>query len=317
MNAIIVVNYCTPQMTIDAVESVCGQLATKDRIFLIEGGSPDCSPEILTQRFANRSQVELTLLEVNGGFAYANNAAIRRILASEKYCEYVLLLNPDTVAQAGAVSALVSFLDQHPEVGIAGSRLENPDGSSQFAARRFHNIANEFDSALAFGPVTRLLRRWHISHSESDTPHVTDWLPGASLMIRREVFEKIGLLDEGYFMYFEEVDFCLRAKRAGFECWYVPQSRVTHFVGQSSGVTSAKPKRLPRYVHESRARYYLKNHGAPYKLACDLAWIIGRSIGLVRNWVQRRENPFPPHLWKDFVRFTLTSRNAWRLDKHA
>ena len=227
--------------------------------------------------------------------------------------DLILLLNPDTVAQASAIDALVSFMELHPDVGLAGSRLENPDGTTQWAAKRFHTFFSELDDAVSFGPLSKLLNRWSIAHSEQSTPHPTDWVPGAALMIRREVFESIGLLDESYFLYFEEVDFCLRAKRAGFDCWYVPQSRVVHFVGQSTGVTSSRPGRRPRYWFESRARFWLTHYGRLHKLACDGAWTCGRLLFHLRCLFQGKRNHFPPHLWRDFVRFNFGSRDAWKL----
>ena len=105
-------------------------------------------------------------------------------------------------------------------------------------------------------------------------------MAGASLIVRREVFDAVGLLDEGYFMYFEEVDFCLKASRAGWPCWYVPTSRVVHLVGQSSGVTKAgdERKRRPRYWFEARRRYFMTNHGRPKTLAADVAFALAYAI---------------------------------------
>jgi GT2 family glycosyltransferase len=151
--------------------------------------------------------------------------------------------------------------------------------------------------------VSKLLRNWVVAPPASDQPHQTDWVAGASMMIRREVFESIGLLDEKYFMYFEEVDFCLRANRAGWKCWYVPESRVVHYVGQSSGVTDTKrpPKRLPTYWFDSRRRYFLKNYGWLYAALTDVIWILGFTIWRWRRVVQRKPDDDPPKLWSDFL----------------
>jgi N-acetylglucosaminyl-diphospho-decaprenol L-rhamnosyltransferase len=310
--AIIIVNYRTPSLTLDAVESVMPQLGADDRVYVVDGHSQDDSVEKLTAALAGKPQIEFMPLTVNRGFAFGNNEAIRKALATEQPPDLILLLNPDTVVRDAAVTTLVEFMQAHPKVGLAGSRLEDPDGTTQLAARRFHGFWNELEEAVSFGPISKLLHRWHISEPEQTLPHPTDWVPGAALMIRREVFEKIGLMDESFFLYFEEVDFCYRAKQAGFECWYVPQSRVIHFVGQSSGVTSARPGRRPRYWFESRARFWLKHYGIAHKFFSDLAWAGGRSLFHLRSLIQRKPNPYPPKLLQDFVRFNFGSRDAWK-----
>jgi N-acetylglucosaminyl-diphospho-decaprenol L-rhamnosyltransferase len=124
------------------------------------------------------------------------------------------------------------------------------------------------------------------------------------MIVRREVFEAIGLLDEGYFLYFEEVDFCLRARRAGWPCWYEPSSRVVHLVGQSTGVTNAATARLrrPGYWFRARRRYFLKNHGPLATLAADLAWASSYAAYLARAAIQRKPVLDPEKLLRDFVR---------------
>ncbi len=310
--AIIIVNYRTPSLTLDAVSSVMPQLRADDRVYVVDADSRDNSVAKLTEALASEPQIELMPLTMNRGFAFGNNEAIRKALSAAQPPDLILLLNPDTVVREAAVTSLVEFMQTHPEVGLAGSRLEDPDGTTQFAARRFHGFWNELEEGLSFGPISKLLHCWHICEPEQSSPHPTDWVPGAALMIRREVFEKIGLMDESFFLYFEEVDFCLRAKEAGFECWYVPQSRVIHFVGQSSGVTSARPGRRPRYWFESRARFWLKHYGIAQKFFSDLAWAGGRSLFHLRSLIQRKPNPYPPKLLQDFVRFNFGSRDAWK-----
>lgn len=313
--AIVIVNYRTADLTIDAVRSVLPQLEPGDRVYVVEGGSGDDSAAKLTASLTDLPQVEFLPLAENRGFAAGNNAAIRLALARPRPPDLVMLLNPDTIARPGSIGALRDFMAEHPRVGLAGSRQETPDGESLLAARRFHNLANEWDSAICFGPVSKWLRRWGIAEPERDEARAVDWVVGAALTIRREVLETVGLLDEGFFLYFEEVDYCLRAKRAGFDCWYVPQSRIIHLVGQSSGVTSARPGRRPRYWFEARARYWLKNHGRCYKLACDLAWTMGRGLFHLRGWLGRKADPFPPHLWGDFVRYNFGTVDAWKWNR--
>src|SRR5262249_30735157 len=150
----------------------------------------------------------------------------------------------------------------NPEVGIAGGRLEFPDGMPQTAAFRFPTLLGVFEDTIRIGTVSRALAPWRIPPPPREWTHRTDWVDGASLMVRRDVFESVGLMDEGYFLYFEETDFCLRVQRAGWSIWHVPASRVVHLEGQSTGVTGADlaKKRRPQYWFDSRARYFRKNY---------------------------------------------------------
>ena len=138
----------------------------------------------------------------------------------------------------------------------------------------------------------------------SNQQEQVDWLPGASMMVRRQVFESVGLMDDEYFLYYEETDFCLQAKRAGWSCWYVPESRVMHISGQSTGVTvkNEVPKRRPQYVFDSRRRYFIKNHGLLYAAIADAVWLLGFSLWRLRRAIQRRPDPDPPHLLGDSLR---------------
>ncbi|PSB05141.1 glycosyl transferase family 2, partial [filamentous cyanobacterium Phorm 46] len=216
---------------------------------------------------------------------------------------YILLLNPDTIVRPGALKSLVDFMDAHPEAGIAGSRLEDPDGTPQESAFRFHNILTELDFGWRTGFISKLLANWAAAPPISQEICQTDWVAGASMIVRREVFEKIGLMDEAYFMYCEEMDFCLQANKAGWSCWYVPESRVVHLVGQSSGVTDTKAarKRMPQYWFDSRRRYFIKNYGFLYAALTDLCWASGFAAWRVRRVVQGKLDSDPPNYLKDFI----------------
>jgi N-acetylglucosaminyl-diphospho-decaprenol L-rhamnosyltransferase len=317
---VILVNFSTAKLTLECLFSLTSEVFNTYGlcVTLIDNASPDNSLEVLSSTICDRGWTDwVTLVSATGnrGFASGNNIGIFECLRERPEVTRVLLLNPDTIVRPYALQELVKFLDGHPKFGIVGSRLEDPDGTSQLAARRFHGIFNEFDASARCSPLSRLLRRWCIVEPESDVPHECDWLPGASLMIRREVFEKIGLLDEGFFMYFEEVDFCKRAKDAGFRVGYVPQSRVIHLVGQASGITSSgkRPmRRRPTYWFDSRSRYFLRHHGRLGLLAANLAWLCGQSIYHTLRIVRRRLNEDPPYLVWDFLRHMLKP-STWKL----
>jgi GT2 family glycosyltransferase len=314
---VVIVNYRTPNLTIDSLRSLVSEVQALPgtRVVVTDNKSGDGSVEQIGTAIETEGWSEwasLMPLERNGGFAYGNNAAIRPALQSTNPPPYVLLLNPDTIVRPGALKALVDFMNEHPDVGIAGSRLEDPDGTPQRSAFRFHTVLSELDFGLRLGVVSKLLSKWVVAPPVSDQTHQTDWVAGASMIIRREVFEAAGLMDEEYFMYYEEMDFCLQASKAGWSCWYVPQSRVVHLVGQSSGVTDTKrpPKRLPQYLFDSRRRYFIKNYGWLYAALADHAWASSFVLWRLRRVIQRKPDNDPPKFFGDFLRNSVLFRGG-------
>jgi N-acetylglucosaminyl-diphospho-decaprenol L-rhamnosyltransferase len=317
---VVIVNYKTAALTIACLETLRPELDALPgaRVTVVENASGDA--EALAHAIDARgwsNWVTLDVSEHNGGFAAGNNRGIRPALASDAPPRYVLLLNADTEVRPGAIRTLVAFMDGRPDVGIAGSSFENLDGSDWHIAFRFITPLNEIERGLRFGPVSRLMKR-HVVHRvmEQDAPRPVDWVAGACMLIRREVIDAIGLMDEGYFLYFEEVDYCLRARRRGWPCWYVPESRVMHIAGQSSGLTERdrRPPRTPSYWFASRRRYFLKNYGLPGALAADLAFGLGFSLWRVRRALQRKPDPDPPRHLADFWRQSVLFRKNRRLD---
>ena len=304
---VVIVNYRTSQLTVDCLQSLQDEVERfpSIKVAVVDNLSGDHSVEQIQAAIADKnwqSWVSLVPADKNGGYSYGNNVAIRPALASENPPNYILLLNPDTVIRPNAIASLVQFMEAHPQAGIAGSRLEDPDGTPQQSAFRFPTIWSEFDGGLQLGLVTKLLEKWVVAPPVSKVNCRTEWVAGASMIIRREVFKKVGLMDEDYFLYFEEVDFCLQSDRQGWEGWYVPESRVVHLVGQSSGVTTptSQPKRLPKYWFESRQRYFVKNHGWWYGFIADTVWLIGYLLWLVRSQIQQKPYNDAPQRLQDF-----------------
>jgi N-acetylglucosaminyl-diphospho-decaprenol L-rhamnosyltransferase len=309
---VVIVNYRTSDLTRDCLHSLAPEVRSLPdcRVVVVDGGSGDGSAERLIEALRENGWsdwAEVLALAENRGFAAGNNAAVKLLLKSTRPPDYVLLLNPDTVVRPGAIAALIEFLETHPEAGIAGSRLENVDGTPQRSAFRFPGLASEFEAAVKLGLVSRLLKHALVAPPVRDACHPADWVSGASLMIRREVLESVGLLDEGYFLYYEETDLCLRARRAGWECWYVPGSRVVHLVGQSTGMNdSTKPlQRIPTYWLQSRQRFFDKWYGSDYRLLCDAVWALGYLSWRIRRRLQGKPDRDPPALLRDFVAFSL------------
>jgi N-acetylglucosaminyl-diphospho-decaprenol L-rhamnosyltransferase len=308
---IIIVNYRTPGLVVDCLHSLNADVRAEPdcRVIVVDNASGDDSVGRLrtTIKAAGWSWAEVQPLQRNGGFAFGNNAAIRPLLRSDRPPAYFHLLNPDTSIRPGAVSKLIDFMEAHPRIGIAGSRLEDVEGRPQCAAFRFHSILSELESGIRFGPVTRLLRRWMVAPPPRNVTHKTDWVSGASMIVRREVFNSIGLMDEGFFLYYEETDFCRRAAKAGWPCWFVPASRVVHLEGQSTGATGIKARRsrLPYYWFDSRRRYYRKHHGAGYEFLANVTHAAGFALWRLRKWLQFREDEDTPYYLWDFVRNTI------------
>ena len=140
----------------------------------------------------------------------------------------------------------------------------------------------EFVSGSQLGIAARLLGPRSMGEPAQDRSHRCDWVSGACFAVRRQVFERIGLLDEGYFLYFEEVDFCRRARRAGWTCWYVADARIVHLEGSSTGIREVA-RRRPAYWFASRRRYFTKAYGSIGLVAADVLWSIGRASYLVRR----------------------------------
>jgi GT2 family glycosyltransferase len=304
---IVTVNYRTADLVIESLRSLVLEIETVPgtRVVVVDNPSGDDSVAKIGAAIAAEGWgdwAEVVASDRNGGYAYGNNFAIRPALASNNPPPYFLLLNPDTQVRPGALKALLDFMQQRSDVGICGSSFEEADGSPWHTAFRFPTLMSEMEDGIRLGIVSKVLARWRVSKTMTQEQQPIDWLPGASMMIRREVFDEIGLMDEGYFLYFEETDFCLQAKRAGWSCWYVPESRVMHIAGQSTGVTvrSGPPKRLPQYWFDSRRRYFTKNHGVVYAAFADVAWMGGFALWRLRRIVQRKPDMDPPQLLSDF-----------------
>jgi GT2 family glycosyltransferase len=254
---------------------------------------------------ANRWSSWVTLVDAprNGGFAYGNNLGIEKAYEAAAP-NYVYLLNPDAQVHPGGIVSLVRFLESRPDVGIAGSSFENLDGSDWPLAFRFPTLISEVTQGLDFSLAARLLRKWEVAQRLDKKSQPIDWICGASMLIRSEVLSVIGGLDENYFLYFEETDFCYRAKRAGFPTWYVPESRVMHIAGQSTKITErdAGPKRLPIYWFESRRRYFVMTFGIARAIVIDFATVIAYSLGMMKRVALRRTNTAIPHLIRDLIR---------------
>lgn len=284
--SIVIVNYKTPGLCIDSVRSLAVEGKGEVEVLLVDNASGDDSVETLKSSIdvGEGSNIRLISSAENAGFSAGNNIGINLSVG-----EFVLLLNSDTVVRPGAVELLVKTLRENPGVGMVSPRLEWPDGRLQNSCFRFHHPVQELMHAASTGFVTKLLSRFDLPLPATPECSNPDWVSFACVLIRRQVFEDVGLLDEGFFMYYEDVDFCRRVRTAGWQIVNNPNARVVHLRGGSSKVkfATALRKRLPRYVYESRARYYHKHFGLCGLLLANVCWHIGWGVSLIRRLLSR------------------------------
>jgi len=281
--AVVVINFRTPQLTIDCLETLVDEIdPSQDLVVVVDNDSGDDSlaridSHILQQGW--QTWVKLLPSGRNGGFSFGNNVGIESVEA-----KFYLLLNSDTLVRPGALEAMRQAMQQRDDVGLVGPRLEWQDGTAQISCFRYRSPASELIVAASSAPVTRLFRKYEVPLRVSDEQIEPPWASFACILIRRDVIEQVGLMDDGYFMYFEDIDYCRRARKRGWKVLYEPSARVVHLRGGSSNVKDAiaERKRPPRFYYESRARYFAKFYGRTGLWFTNLLWAAGRTIELAR-----------------------------------
>ncbi|MBC7605081.1 MAG: glycosyltransferase family 2 protein, partial [Ramlibacter sp.] len=286
-NYVLIVNYRTGTLVVDCLASLVSELPSLQggRVIVVDNASGDDSMEHIGAAIKARgwgNWAELIALPRNGGFAYGNNRALERVRALDPAFGAIVCLNPDATVRPGALAALLGQFGVTPQVGIVGALIEDERGVQQRAGHNFPSPLGELERSAQLGLLTRALTPREVLQVHADVPRRFDWVSGACFAVRREVIDQIGAFDEGYFLYFEETDFCLRAQRAGWSCWHVPQAEVVHLEGASTGI-NVSAQRRPPYWYASRRRYFLKAYGVTGLFAADLLWAIGRCSLVLRR----------------------------------
>jgi len=317
---VVIVNWRTSDLTIACLHSMVAEVAQMGEcmVCVVDNDSQDGSAAQIAKAIDENgwnSWARVIQADVNGGFASGNNFAVRYLWKLQYRSDYILFLNPDTRIRGGAFRIIAEFLDAHPDAGVAGGRSEDPDATPQECCFRFPTIVSETCSYLGIGLVDRMCARWITRLGILSAPAEVGWVSGAYMMVRAEVFDDIGLLDEGYFLYFEETDFVYRARRAGWRCWHVPEGRIVHLVGQSSGLRSDdnQPPRRPQYWFESRRRYFVLNHGVAYAALTDILAMLAMCLRSVKSWL-RRDRVKIPYFFRDFVRNSVLVNGRRKLE---
>jgi GT2 family glycosyltransferase len=259
--SIIIVNWNTKEYLLPCLKSIFkGGQGTGWEVIVVDNGTRDGSREEVKKVFPSARLIEN---EKNFGFAKAANQGLQK--ASGRYA---LLLNPDTQVENGAIERLVSFMDAHSDVGVAGAQLLNADGTKQNSIANFPSLGTEL--------LNKSLLRWLFpkkfpgkgrNYSE---PIEVDSVIGACMMVRRDTLDQVGLLDEDYFLFLEETDWCYRMKKAGWKIYHVPQAEIYHFQGKSAETVK---KRARVEFYRSRYHFFKKNRG-------NLQWFF-LFIGLI------------------------------------
>lgn len=305
--AVVVVNYRTPALTVACLRSLTAERTAVGHLWavIVDNASGDDCVAVLSETVAQpefSDWVEFMPLALNGGFGWGNNQAILHLLRREPAPDAILLLNPDARVEPGAVAALVADMARRPDAGAIGGQLLNEDGTLAGSAFRFPSIGREFLRGCGVSAVGRLLgiKPTLVPYGERGP---VDWVTGACVLLRTQALREAGLFDTGFFLYFEEVELMHRLRRKGWLCYHCPESRVVHMEGASTGVTLDQDQRPPpRYMFESRDRYFTLAGGRGRARAAILAWLGGARLGRILSTLARR--PFP--------RATLIERKALR-----
>lgn len=246
-------------------------------VIAVDNNSRDSTLNALREYGA---RIKIIENQSNLGFARAVNQGLK--LAAG---DYILLLNPDTVLTPGALGAMAGYLATHPKVWALGPQLLNIDGSVQRSCRQFPDgriMFYEFTGLSKLFPKNKIFGRWRMGYFDHQTPAQVDQPMGACLIVKREILDKVGLLDEENFpMFFNEVDWCLRISRAGGQLYFLPQAKVYHHHGAST-------RRVKRAMiissHQSMIRYFAKHY--PHRLSTLLIRIMSRLSLPLRLWLQ-------------------------------
>ncbi len=283
--SIIIVNYNTRQLTLDCLDSVyASNTSYSYEVIVVDNASRDDSVQAIREAYP---QVHLIANQNNTGFAVANNQGME--VAKGRY---ILLLNSDTVVQPDTLHTMIYFMDRHPEIGASGCKVILPDGSLDKACKRgFPTPSASF--YYAFG-ISRLFpdrpkfNQYQLGHLSPDDEYPVDCLVGAFMLVRRETIDQVGGLDETFFMYGEDIDWCYRIKEAGWGIFYYPRTYIVHYKG---GSARRKPLKITYEFHRAMWVFHRKHYAKKYNLLTNTAVCVGISLKFTLSLLRSKLSP--------------------------
>lgn len=275
-----IVNWNTKEELAACIETVLSQHNIDMDLIVIDNASSDGSADLVREKFADT--IRLIENPDNLGFGAAHNQSIRRYTS-----RYILLLNPDCrLLESDVLSKMVAFMDDNPDVGIIGPKIHNTDGTLQFSARHYPNMIAAVFRHTVFGklfPNNRFVRDYLLTDWKHDQISDIDWLSGAALLLRREMLDQIGMLDERFFMYCEDVDICRRAHMGGWRVVYYPMVSISHRIGAASDKNAVA---MIKQHHRSMLKYFLKYESRSPRVLLTPVVLLGlwlRSRSLIKK----------------------------------
>lgn len=299
--AVVIINYKTPELVKAVLESLKTEIDKNSmQVIVVDNGSKDNSLSFLNawiEKNHATSWVKLIDVGHNTGFSGGNNLGILAVKAKN-----YLLLNSDTIVRPGAIRILLETANKHPDAGLISPRLESDSGKAQKSCFRFHTPISEFISSASTSIISNLFRKYVVAQPVKDEPDYYQWTSFACILLKAEMIERIGLLDEEFFMYFEDVEFSYRAVNAGWKVLNNPKAHVVHLRGGSSPVKSQTKlrKRLPQYFYESRTRYFYLLYGYSGLFLANILWSLGATISFIRSLLSNKyKSKIVAKQWQD------------------
>lgn len=270
--SIIIVNYNTRELTLNCIQSVMeSRVSYGYEIILVDNASNDGMIKAVAEKFP---QVVCIANTDNVGFAKANNQGMRAARG-----RYILLLNSDTVVQPDTLEVMLRFMDEHPEVGASGCKIVLPDGSLDKACKRgFPTPSASFYYAFGFSklfPHVPRFNQYQLGYLDPDQEYPIDSLVGAFMLVRREAIDQVGMLDEEFFMYGEDIDWCYRIKQGGWQNYYFPRTQIIHYKGASS---RKKPFKIIYEFHRAMILFHRKHYRSKYAWPVNV--LVYAGVGL-------------------------------------
>lgn len=298
--AVSIINYRTPDLTCAAAASVLDDLGDRDaRVVIVDNLSGDGSVEAIEAWLAQRGDARAMLVrsDENTGFSGGHNQG----MAAAPEADFYLLLNSDALVRPGFFDLMLAAAEANPGAGLVAPRLEWDDGDPQQSCFRFASPTSELIRGANSGPISRLLGHRLVALPVDPDPALIEWASFACILLRGDMVRAIGPMDEGYFLYFEDAEYALRARRAGWDVAYVPEARAVHHRGGSGPVKAmqSEKKRLPGYYWRSRARFLAQAYGPAGPLLGNLAWSTGRLMAQTRRVLGKRVPRANEAEWRD------------------